>query len=95
MDPPQPASEIFIIITKEAPRVLRIPNDYVEEKHETPKHTHNTKCSVSICEKEDLCYSWIAKNRAERKIENRSDISMGRAPIKSREKTVRNICICE
>lgn len=82
MDPPRPASEIFISITKEAQSVLRIPNDYVEKKHKTPKHTHNTKCSESIWEEEDLCYSWIAENSAEREIENRSDISMGRAQIK-------------
>lgn len=82
MDPSQPASEIFIILTKEAQRVLRISNDYVEKKHKTSKHTHNTKCSASIWEEEDLCYRWIADNSSEREIENRSDISMGRAQIK-------------
>lgn len=54
IDPPQPTSEIFISVTKEAQRVLRIPNDYVEKKHKTPKDTHNTKCSESIWEEEDF-----------------------------------------
>lgn len=82
MDPLQPASESFISITKKAQRVLWVPNDYVEKKHRTPKHTHDTVCSESIWEEKDLCYSWIAESSAEREIENRSDISMGRAQIK-------------
>lgn len=81
MGPSQPASEIFII-TEEAQRVLRLPNDHVKKKTPKPKPTHNTKCSERIWEEEDLCYSWIPDNSGEREIENRNDISMGRAEIK-------------
>lgn len=45
------------------------------------KPTHKTKGSERIWE-EDLCYSWIPENSAERETENRSNISMGRAQIK-------------
>lgn len=81
MDPPQPASEIFVSVTKEAQRVLRIPNDYVEKKHKTSRYIHNKKCSESIWEEEDFVTAgW---QRAELKeIENRSDISVGRAQKK-------------
>lgn len=38
-----------------------------------------------------MCYSWVPEESAEREIENRSNINMGRAQIKSRRKTVRTI----
>lgn len=47
-----------------------------------PKPTHNSKCSEKVWWEEGLCYSWIPENSAEREIENRSNISMGRAQIK-------------
>lgn len=48
-------------------------------------------CSESIWEEQDLCYSWIAESTAEREIENRSDISMGRLKLKSRKDCEKHI----
>lgn len=62
MGPPQPASEIFIVITKEAQKVLRLPNDHVKKQtNQNPKPTHNTKYPERIWEEDDLCYSWIPR----------------------------------
>lgn len=87
---PTSASEIFIIVTKEAQRVLRLPNDHVKNKTTKTPNLPTIQNALERIWAEDLCYSSTPENSAEREIENRRDTSTGRAQIKTREKIVKN-----